>query len=103
MKISATVMVLLALIPCSQCMAQTPPAATAAAPMSVADFLATLSNGQSTAPDTAVLPSSPTFLSTVCHDDDDCPTGQLCCYPCGVDGCDFMCMTPYRGHCPWIP
>src|SRR5262245_24355444 len=100
MKISATVLVLLALIPCSQCMAQTPPAAPVP---SVAEFLATLSNGQSTAPDTAVLPPSPTFLSTVCHSNADCPTGQLCCYPCGVEGCDFICMTPVRGHCPWIP
>jgi len=107
MKIFATVLVLLALIPCAQCLAQAPAANSPAvpvtsAPMSVADFLATL-NVQGPDPDTAVLPPSPTFLSTLCQSNADCPTGQLCCYPCGIDGCDFVCMTPDHGHCPRIP
>jgi hypothetical protein len=44
------------------------------------------------------------FQWITCSDDDDCPQGQLCCYPCGIDGCDFVCMDPdRRGRCPIIP
>jgi hypothetical protein len=81
-------------------MAQTPSTATApAAPASLAEFLETLSN----APAAEVLPPSPGFLTTFCSSNADCPTGQLCCYPCGVEGCDFVCMTPVRGRCPFFP
>ncbi|HEX9944830.1 MAG TPA: hypothetical protein VGG03_22705 [Thermoanaerobaculia bacterium] len=113
MKTSATVLVLLALlalVPCTQCVAQTPPAmppassvTTTTAPANVADFLATLSGGQSNAPGTEALPPSPKFLSrTVCTSNADCPSGQLCCYPCGIEGCNYVCMDPVKGHCPWF-
>ena len=54
-------------------------------------------------PVTEILPPSSRVLTTVCNDNDDCPTGQLCCYPCGVEGCNFVCMTPVRGRCPFFP
>lgn len=57
-----------------------------------ADFLATLAD----------VPS-PKLASTTCTDHSQCPTGQLCCYPCGIDGCDKICMTPVRGRCPFFP
>lgn len=68
-----------------------------------AEFLATLADDLSTAPGGEVLPPSPTFLSTACSSHDDCPTGQLCCYPCGIPDCEFVCMTPWRNRCPLIP
>ena len=105
MKTFATVLVLLtvfALVPGTPCTAETSPAA-APSVSSVADFLATLSAGQSTAPGGEALPPSPTLLSTTCTSSSQCPTGQLCCYPCGIDGCDRVCMTPMRGHCPFFP
>lgn len=40
--------------------------------------------------------------STVCTSNADCPTGQLCCYPCGIDGCDRVCMTVSGRRCPPI-
>ena len=81
-------------------LAQTPQVA----PLTTEQFLATLSDGQSAAPGTDVLPPSPRFLQTItCTSDADCPRGQLCCYPCGIDGCDFVCMTPWRSGCPLIP
>jgi hypothetical protein len=98
MKTFPKALVLLALFTlalCAQGIAQTPPAP--------ADFLATLSGGQSNAPATAALPLQPTFLSTVCTSSAQCPAGQLCCYPCGIDGCNRVCMTPMRGHCPFFP
>lgn len=101
MKIFATALVLLALFalaPSAPCTA-TPPAA---AP-SVDQFLATLSGGPSTAPAGEALPPSPTFLSTTCTSHSQCPTGQLCCYPCGIDGCDFVCITVERNRCPFFP
>jgi hypothetical protein len=100
MKTFATVLVLLAffaLAPSAQCMAETPPAAPA---MDVADFLATLS--ESSTPGVEV--PLPRFLSTSCTSNEDCPTGQLCCYPCGAEGCEILvCMTPVRGRCPVFP
>jgi hypothetical protein len=33
----------------------------------------------------------------------DCPTGQLCCYPCGIEGCTKTCTKPLRGRCPLYP
>ena len=103
MKTSATVLVLLALlalIPCTQSVAQTPAVTTAQAPASTAEFLATLS----TAPDLdGTLTPAPQFLATTCTSSAQCPSGQLCCYPCGIDGCDFVCMKPMNGHCPRFP
>src|SRR5262245_27101138 len=102
MKRFATLLALLALALCTPCLAQapsaTPPAATTAPVASVADFLATLPG-----PAAPSLPPTPQFLTTTCTSNADCPTGKLCCYPCGIDGCDRVCMTPIRGHCPLFP
>ena len=105
MKTSATVLVLLALLACTPCMAQTLPAptpstgavATAPVPTDTADFLATLSGGQSTTP--SDLTPAPSFM-TGCTSSSQCPAGQLCCYPCGIDGCTNMCITAVKGRCP---
>jgi hypothetical protein len=105
MKIFATVLVLLALLACTPCMAQTLPAPTPSAgavtaapiPTDTADFLATLSGGQSKAP--SDLTPAPSFM-TGCTSNDQCPAGQLCCYPCGIDGCSNMCITAVKGRCP---
>ena len=56
-----------------------------------AEFLAALAGDLSTVPGGEALPPSPTFLSTTCDSHDDCPTGELCCYPCGIPGCDNIC------------
>ena len=106
MKTSLRSLVLLALFAlalCGQAMAQTPVAAPVptSGPTSTAEFLATLSAGQGTAPGD-LLPS-PIFLATFCATDADCPTGQLCCYPCGIDGCNKTCTKPLRGRCPLYP
>lgn len=100
MKRSATVLVLsalFALVLYTQCLAQTPQAPQTPAvtvPLSLATFLASLSDGQGNVPS----------AETICTSNADCPTGQICCYPCGIDGCDKVCMTPWRGHlCPPIP
>jgi hypothetical protein len=98
MKTFATVLVVLAvfaLVPGAPCTAETSPA-TAPSVSSAEDFLATLSAGEALQP-------LPTFLSTVCTDSSQCPAGQLCCYPCGIDGCDFVCMTVVRNRCPFFP
>ena len=92
---------LLALALCAPCVAQTPPAAalsavaTSPAPSSVTAFLATLSGADT-------MPPAPRFLTTTCHSNDECPTGQICCYPCGIEGCEFICMAPWgkTGECP---
>ena len=85
---------LLTLVPCAQCVAQT------AEPSSpdLARFLAGLSGGQ-----TGALDPVDSFQWDVCTTHADCPAGQLCCYPCGIDGCPFVCMTPERGRCPFYP
>lgn len=106
MRKAATVLsllALLALVPWTPCLAQasspaTPLASsltTASAPVDVATFLATLSDG-------APKPMAG-FQWTTCSSHEDCPEGQLCCYPCGIDGCPFVCMTPERGRCPFFP
>jgi hypothetical protein len=106
MKRSAIVLALfaiLALVPCAQSLAQAPAApavAPAPAPASDADFLATLSNGQDAAPGVESLPAGPISLSTLCHSNADCPTGQLCCYPCGIPDCHNICMAPVNKRCP---
>jgi hypothetical protein len=102
MKTSVRILVLLALFAlalCAQGIAQTPSAAPV--PTSTAEFLATLSGGQSTAP-SDLLPS-PISLAMFCATDADCPTGQLCCYPCGIEGCTKTCTKPLRGRCPLYP
>ena len=38
-----------------------------------------------------------------CTVDTDCMPGQLCCYPCGIPGCNLMCTTPLNGKCPMPP
>src|SRR5262249_18818452 len=39
-----------------------------------------------------------------CQVDSDCPTGELCCYPCGMPGCAYQCTAPDpNGRCPLIP
>ena len=102
MKRSAAILgllALLALVPCTG-LAQTPP--PAAPPADLAEFLATLSGSQSVTP--ATQSATLNFQLITCTDHDDCPQGQLCCYPCGIDGCDFVCMDPdRRGRCPIIP
>jgi hypothetical protein len=102
MKTFTKALVLLALFAlalCAQGIAQTP--AAAPVPASTAEFLATLSGAPSNAP--SDLPSSPILLSTLCVTNADCPTGQLCCYPCGIDGCNRACTKPLRGRCPLYP
>jgi hypothetical protein len=81
---------------------QTPQAAALApqAVPSVTQFLATLSATPGEAPGAELLPS-PKLASTVCKSNADCPTGQLCCYPCGRFGCDFVCMAVTT--CPHFP
>jgi hypothetical protein len=102
MKTSMRVLVLFALFAlalCAQGMAQTPPAAPI--PANTADFLATLSGAPGNV--TSDLLPSPIFLSTLCATNADCPTGQLCCYPCGIEGCSRVCTQPLRGRCPLYP
>jgi hypothetical protein len=41
--------------------------------------------------------------ATSCTSNSQCPTGTLCCYPCGTDGCHDECITPIDGHCPHYP
>ncbi len=96
-------MALCALFAVAAGLAQAPqaPAASQVAPVSVADFLATLSTGPGEVPGTELLPPSPKFLSTICHTNADCGRGQLCCYPCGVPDCNFVCMKV--NTCPLIP
>jgi hypothetical protein len=112
MKTSATVLVLLAFlafIPCARSAAQTQPlpapsvasvAMTAPVPADTADFLATLTIAPSSAP--SDLTPAPAFM-TGCTSNAQCPTGTLCCYPCGIDGCTNMCIAPLKGHCPHFP
>ena len=83
-------------------LAQTPQPQTAvAAPQAVptvAQFLATLSGG---APATGVLPPAPKLASTTCTSNADCGPNELCCYPCGIPDCNFVCMKVKR--CPLYP
>lgn len=89
MRRPVALLAFLVLVPCALA-AQAP-----AVPMDLADFLTTLSGAQNAATGFQLIP---------CNDHDDCPEGQLCCYPCGIDGCDFICMDPdRRGRCPIIP
>lgn len=40
---------------------------------------------------------------SVCTLDEECASGLLCCYPCGVPGCDNQCIVPVMGGCPLLP
>ncbi len=83
-------------------LAGTPQAPAAPQPVpSVAQFLAILSAGPSEAPVTELLPPAPKLLSTICHTNADCGPGELCCYPCGIPDCNFVCEKVKR--CPLIP
>jgi len=84
-------------------LAQTPqPSSTMPQPVpTVAEFLASLADNPGDVPSTDLLPPSPKPLSTVCHTKDDCAPGELCCYPCGIPDCNFVCMRVKR--CPLIP
>jgi hypothetical protein len=46
---------------------------------------------------------SQALAGQVCTSTSQCPPGTLCCYPCGVDGCQDMCLQPLHGHCPLFP
>jgi hypothetical protein len=53
---------------------------------------------------TTLLDAPKTALaSQTCTSNADCPPGTLCCYPCGIDGCQNMCIQPFRGGCPHFP
>lgn len=90
-------LVLLAILPFAQSMAQTPPVPD------TAQFLATLSAGQTQTPND--LAPAPSFM-TSCTSSAQCPTGQLCCNVCGNPpddgGSCRACVTPIRGRCPLI-
>ena len=95
---------LLSLISFAQSWAQTPPAPAPAPDAATARFLATLSGGQPQTP--SDLAPAPSFM-TGCTSDDECPTGQICCFLCGnpPDGDDSSCrgcITPFRGRCPLV-
>jgi hypothetical protein len=104
---------LLSLLPFARSGAQAPPAArpasnpaAAPAPDSVARFLATLS-GEQTQPLKDLAPA-PSFM-TGCASNDECPTGEICCFLCGnppADGDDSSCrgcVPPVKGgYCPQV-
>jgi hypothetical protein len=96
------ILALLSLIAFAQSMAQTPPA-VAPAPDTDAQFLATLSGGQTQTP--SDLAPAPSFM-TGCTTSAQCPTGQLCCNVCGNPpddgGSCKACVTPIRGKCPLV-
>jgi hypothetical protein len=56
---------------------------------SVAQFLATLSGDASNT------------AGQICHTNADCGLNELCCYPCGIPDCNFICEKVKR--CPLIP
>lgn len=99
MKPTACILSLLALLACAAhaAPAAPPPVDPVTASADLAHFLATLSGAPNS------TPAAAGFQWIPCDDDDDCPSGQLCCYPCGIDGCPFVCMTPERNRCPFIP
>lgn len=59
----------------------------------------TLGCGASAAP-----PATPVAEGRACTLDTDCAPGLACCYPCGVEGCENVCMHVEPGSgCPAIP
>jgi len=89
-------MALCALFAVAAGLAQTPQTV----PLTTTEFLATLAS-PSDLPATELLPPAPKFLSTTCQTSADCARGELCCYPCGIPDCNFVCMRVKR--CPLIP
>ncbi|HYG63855.1 MAG TPA: hypothetical protein VEL74_14855 [Thermoanaerobaculia bacterium] len=97
MKSSALAFVLfalVALVPCPQLLAAE----------DVSGFLATLPQTEAPTVDAPAIEGAPdpTFLQTIiyCNSHSECPAGKLCCYPCGIDGCQNRCLTPVKGRCP---
>jgi hypothetical protein len=98
MKTRAALLVLLALILCTvaalaagsapslaSTAAQAAPVVAPAPAADRADFLASLSGSQSTAP--SGLTPAPIFMSG-CTSNSQCPAGQICCLACGFADCD---------------
>jgi hypothetical protein len=108
-KPALVLLALLSVLPFAQSMAQTSPVAAPAANSVVvpapdaAQFLATLSGGQTQTPND--LAPAPSFM-TGCTSSAQCPTGQLCCNVCGNPpddgGSCRACVTPIRGRCPLV-
>lgn len=40
---------------------------------------------------------------SVCTEDSQCASGLLCCYPCGIAGCENQCSVPVDGSCLAVP
>ena len=107
-KPTLVLLALLALLPCAQLLAQSPPAARTSANSAVpapdaARFLATLAAGQAQAPNDLV--PAPSFMSN-CGYNPPCAAGQLCCFLCGNPPDDpnlcLSCVTPIKGRCPRV-
>jgi len=96
-------MALCTLFAATAVLAQAPqPTAAPQTVPTVSEFLATLSDNPGDVPGTGnLLPPSPKNLSTICHSNSDCGPHELCCYPCGIPDCNFVCMRVKR--CPLIP
>lgn len=104
MKRSVPTLVLLALLALvlgvsslAEASATAAPAASPAPTLLSADeFLETLAS-PATALDKAALSASPSSCTVT-----GCPTaGEKCCYPCGIPGCNWVCMQVRS--CPWYP
>ncbi len=93
---------LLALVPGTLLAAGTPATASTvaatspAAASSLDDFFASLAGGPSNRSEISAIGAS-----TICQSNADCPRGWLCCYPCGIPDCNFVCMKVKR--CPLFP
>jgi hypothetical protein len=100
--------------------ASTSPEPTSTSSSSTATSVATAPDAAATpAPDDAVarepLPRHDGTAGAVCYWDNErsdasslptpaeCQPGLTCCYPCGIDGCDDVCMDTHGGGCPKIP
>jgi len=88
---------LLSLVPFARSMAQTPPAAAPAPDAATARFLATLA-GEQTQPLNDLVPA-PSFM-TGCTSNDQCPTGEICCFLCGNPPADEEAYNSCRGCVP---
>jgi hypothetical protein len=43
-------------------------------------------------------------VGTKCSTDNQCLSGLKCCYPCGIQGCEYECKQPEpNGECPAYP
>ena len=40
---------------------------------------------------------------SVCTENEQCASGLLCCYPCGIPGCENQCTVPADESCPVFP